>query len=233
MWPSQPEQLAEVQRALAAQEAEPWTLGDVPPRVAACWVCFPRGLSGPGATGDPAWAAVVAMWGGRVLERHTTAGRAGAPYVPGQLALRLGALLEAVVVLLAERPDVLLLDATGRDHPRRCGLAVHLGAVLDLPTVGVTHRPLVAGGAWPADEDGASSPLRIDHPDGEEVGRWLRTRAGTRPLAVHAGWRTDPATAVAVVRTTSGGRRTPEPLRRARQLARRARAAPSAPEERR
>lgn len=153
------------------------------------------------------------------------AGRAGAAYSPGLLALRVGALLETVVGLLAERPDVLLLDGTGRDHPRRCGLAVQLGAVLDLPTIGVTHRPLVADGAWPADEDGASSPLRIDQAGGEEVGRWLRTRAGTRPLAVHAGWRTDPATAAVVVRTTVRGRRTPEPLRRARQLARRARAA--------
>jgi deoxyribonuclease V len=224
MWPTQPEQLMEVQLALARKVVEPWAPGDGPPRVAACWVCFPRGLAGHGAAGDQAWSAAVAMQGDRVLERQTTAGRAGAPYSPGLLALRVGALLEKVVGMLAVRPDVLLLDGTGRDHPRRCGLAVHLGAVLDLPTIGVTHRPLVAGGAWPADEDGASSPLRIDGPDGEEVGRWLRTRAGTRPLAVHAGWRTDPATTAAVVRTTVHGRRTPEPLRYARQLARRARA---------
>jgi deoxyribonuclease V len=229
MWPTQPEQLVEVQRALAAREPEPWSPGDGPLRVAACWVCFPRGLAGPGAAGDPAWAAVVAMEGGRVQARHTLAGRAGAAYAPGLLALRLGALFETVVGRLAERPDVLLLDATGRDHPWRCGLAVHLGAVLDLPTVGVTHRPLVAGGAWPADEDGASTPLRIDQPGGEEVGRWLRTRAGTRPLAVHAGWRTDPVTAVAIVHATTRGRRTPEPLRLARQLARRTRAATTEP----
>ncbi|RHW24682.1 endonuclease V [Nocardioides immobilis] len=229
MWPTRPEQLVEVQRTIAMRVTEPWVPGDSPPRVAACWVCFPRGLAGPGAAGDQAWAAVVAMQGGRVLERHTTVGRAGAAYTPGLLALRVGALFETVVGMLVERPDVLLLDGTGRDHPRRCGLAVHLGAVLDLPTVGVTHRPLVASGAWPADEDGASSALRIERPDGEEVGRWLRTRAGTRPVAVHAGWRTHPATAVAVVRTTVRGRRTPEPLRRSRQLARRARAAATQP----
>jgi deoxyribonuclease V len=161
------------------------------------------------------------MQGGRVLERHTLAGRAGAAYSPGVLALRVGALLETVVGMLAERPDELLLDGTGRDHPWRCGLAVHLSAVLDLPTVGVTHRRLVAGAAWPAYEDGASSPLRIDRPDSEEVGRWLRTRAGTRPLAVHAGWRTDPRHRSSR-RPTVRSRRTPEPLRRARQLARRA-----------
>jgi hypothetical protein len=55
-----------------------------------------------------------------------------------------GPLLEAAVRALPAQPDVLLVDATGRDHPRRGGLALHLGAALDLPTVGVTHRPPVA-----------------------------------------------------------------------------------------
>lgn len=229
MWPTQPEQLVEVQRVLAAEEAELWVPGDRPLLVAACWVCFPRGIAGPGAAGDAAWAAAVSMRGGRVEERQTSAGRAGAAYSPGLLALRVGALLESVARMLAEKPDVMLLDGTGRDHPRRCGLAVHLGAVLDLPTIGVTHRPLLADGPWPADEDGASSPLRLDGPDGKEVARWLRTRAGTRPLVVHAGWRTDPAAAAALVRTTIRGRRTPEPLRRARQLARLARAVATQP----
>jgi len=147
-------------------------------------------------------------------------GRAGAPYEPGLLALREGALLEAVVRALPERPDVLLVDATGRDHPRRAGLALQLGAVLELPTVGVTHRPLAAEGEWPADERGARSPLLLG---GELVGYWLRTRAGTRSLAVHAAWRTDPDTAATVVLSASRAR-TPEPLRRARRRAREARA---------
>jgi deoxyribonuclease V len=114
---------------------------------------------------------------------------------------------------------MLLVDGTGRDHPRRAGLALHLGAVLDLPTVGVTHRPLGAAGKWPPDERGARSPLLLD---GEQVGYWLRTRAGTRPLAVHAAWRTDAETAAEVV-LSACRLRTPEPLRRARRRARRAR----------
>jgi deoxyribonuclease V len=122
---------------------------------------------------------------------------------------------------LPEPPDVLVVDATGRDHPRRAGVALQLGAVLDLPTVGVTHRPLSAEGESPPNERGARSPLVLD---GELVGYWLRTRPGTRPLAVHAGWRTDADTAVAVVLSTSRVR-TPEPLRRARRGAREARAA--------
>jgi deoxyribonuclease V len=120
---------------------------------------------------------------------------------------------------------VLLIDATGRDHPRRAGLALHLGAQLDIPTVGVTHRTLLAEEAWPGDERGDITPLILD---GAVVGHWLRTRPGTRPLAVHAAWRTDPDTAVEVVLATLAGRRAPEPLRRARQAAREARAAAEA-----
>jgi deoxyribonuclease V len=120
-----------------------------------------------------------------------------------------------------EKPDLLLVNATGRDHPRRAGLALHLGAVLDVPTVGITHRLLVADGVWPNDEHGATSPFRVE---GERVGYWLRTRSGTRPLAVHAAWRTDADTAVAATRAIIGTTRTLEPLREARRLARTARA---------
>jgi deoxyribonuclease V len=100
--------------------------------------------------------------------------------------------------------------------------------VLDLPTVGVTHRPLLADGEWPPDERDAERPLLLA---GERVGSWLRTRPGTRPLAVHAGWRTDPETALAVVRASLRGTRTPEPIRLARRAARTARAHPATPSE--
>jgi deoxyribonuclease V len=93
--------------------------------------------------------------------------------------------------------------------------------VLELPTIGVTHRPLLAEGRWPPDERGARSPLTLE---GRVVGYWLRTRARTRPLAVHAGWRTDADIAAELVLACSR-RRTPEPLRLAREAARKARAA--------
>jgi deoxyribonuclease V len=148
-----------------------------------------------------------------------TTGMAAAPYVAGLLALRSGQLLAEAVRALSTRPDILLIDATGYDHPRRAGLARHIGAMLDVPTAGVTHRPLLAAGSWPAAEAGAVSPLSLD---GELVGYWTRTRAGCRPLAVHAGWRTDASTAVRVVMAVSR-HRTPTPLREARRLARTAR----------
>jgi deoxyribonuclease V len=221
MWPTEPAALEAEQRRLAEVRPQPWHPRQIPLDVAGCWVCFPRGVSGRGNAGDPAWPAAAVTRAGRIVGRHVQEGVAAAPYLPGLMALRVGALLESVVRGLPHAPDVLLLDATGRDHPRRCGLAVHLGAALDLPTVGVTHRPLDATGAWPQDQAGATSPLRLD---GEVVAYWLRTRAGTRPVVVHPGWRTDVETARDVVEQALSGRRTPEPLRQARRLARRARA---------
>ncbi|MGH8826704.1 MAG: endonuclease V [Jiangellaceae bacterium] len=161
------------------------------------------------------------MTAGRVVGARVVTSTARAPYSAGLLALRVGHVLEQVVRDLELPLDVLLVDASGRDHPRRAGLAVQLGAVLDVPTVGVTHRPLVARGAWPEDRRGAISPVRIDE---TVVGCWLRTRAGTRPLVVHPGWRVDLETAVDIVTATTARRRTPEPLRQARRLARRTRA---------
>ncbi len=164
---------------------------------------------------------------GEVVDRIVVPGAAGAPYQPGLLALRLGRLMEEATRGLATRPDVLLLDATARDHPRRAGLALHLGATLDIPTVGVTHRPLLAEGGWPGERRGDTSPLRIGD---TVVGCWMRTQPGVRPLVVHPGWRVDLDTAVELVASTTTRRRTPEPLRRARQLARRARASGAVPD---
>jgi deoxyribonuclease V len=220
-WPTTVDALVTEQEALGQLASEPWTPPPRPVTVGGCFVCFPRGAHGPGRPGDPGWAAAVALREGEVVAAADVAGTAGAPYEPGLLALREGPVLESAVRGLTVFPDVLLVDATGRDHPRRAGLALHLGAVLGIPTVGVTHRPLLATGAWPPDETGATSPLVLA---GETVGTWLRTRPGTRPLAVHAAWRTDPAVAVAVVTESLAGKRTPEPLRLARTLAREARA---------
>jgi deoxyribonuclease V len=223
-WPGSVEELIEEQAKLGEETPPPWT--PEPGFVAGgCFVCFERGPSGPGRAGDRGWAAAA------VADLSASvSGVAGAAYQPGVLALREGPLLEAAVralpqlpdVLLPQLPDVLLVDATGRDHPRRAGLALHLGAVLDVPTVGVTHRTLLAIGDWPADERGAARPIRLS---GDTVGHWLRTARGTRPLAVHAAWRTDPATALEVVLASTSRVRTPEPLRQARTAARLARAA--------
>ncbi len=192
-------------------------------RVAGVFLCFGRRSAGPGAAGDVGWAGSAVLETGRCIDAATIRGTAGGPYQPGLLALRKGALLAAAVMKLSQPFDVLLVNATGRDHPRRAGLALHLGVLLDIPTVGVTHRPLLAQGEWPTEPHrGARAPLTIG---GELVGFWVRTRTAGRPLAIHAAWRTDPETACRLVVEEAGRVRTPEPLREARRLARMARAA--------
>lgn len=220
-WPGSAAELEREQRRLANLSPSLWRpTGRT--TIAGCFVCFPRGGGGSGAKGDRAWAAAVAMNASRVVAESVVEGVAAAGYQPGLLALREGPLLERAVRALRARPDVVLVDATGRDHPRRAGLALQLGAVLDLPTVGVTHRPLTAEGDWPAETHaGATSPLVLD---GEVAGLWLRTRPRVRPLAVHPGWRTDARVASDIVLSEIGRARMPEPLRAARRLARMARA---------
>ena len=185
-------------------------------------MCFGRGGSEPGSDGMAGWVGAAVLRQGRVLAEAVVRGEARAPYHPGLLALREGPLLEEAVRCLERLPDVLFVNATGRDHPRRAGLALHLGAVLGVPTVGVTHRPLVATGEWPPEHRGAWAPV---YAEGEVVGYWVRTRTQARPLVAHAAWRTDAETAVRVVLAGSIRARTPEALRTARRLAREARAA--------
>jgi deoxyribonuclease V len=151
VWPSDADSLISYQQQLAAATPEPVILNPSTAMIGGCWVCFPRGLAGPGTDHDPAWSAAVIMLGRRVLERQVISGTTDSPYVPGLMALRVGRLMERTVRALSGDLDVLLLDATAGDHPRRAGLALHLGAELELPTIGVTHRPLVAAGEWPSD----------------------------------------------------------------------------------
>lgn len=184
-------------------------------------MCFARGRSGPGTAGDPGWAAACLVTPTGETVTRVVHGPAGAPYAPGLLALREGRLLEAALEAMPELPDLLVVNATGRDHPRRAGLALHLGARLGIPSIGVTNRPLLASGAWPDDRRGATSPLRIGD---KIVAHWVRTRRGTRPLVAHAGWRTDPEQAVDLLLRLTPRWRTPLPLRHARQAARLARA---------
>jgi deoxyribonuclease V len=221
-WPSDAAELEALQCRLAAM-TPPRYRPTAAPRVGACFVCFAEDADALATGAEPAFAAAATFEGGRRVAAHVVAGTTAAGYAPGLLALRAGPLLERAVAGLPVRPDVLLVDATGRDHPRRAGLALHLGAVLDLPTVGVTDRPLVAVADVGSPELAGAEPVPLAVA-GEVVAHRVVTRAGVRPLVVHAAWRTDPATALAWVRGIAGATRTPAPLREARRLARTARA---------
>jgi deoxyribonuclease V len=206
MWPATRHELERLQRdlALAASHQPLWRPpSDRPSRVGGVFV----------ATGQPAFAAAAVIAQAHLVDSAVVQGVLEAPYAPGLLALRQGRLLAAAVQQLRDPPDVLLVNASGRDHPRRAGLALHLGAACDLPTIGVTDRPLVAT----ASEAG---PLVLDD---EVVGYCLVTQSGVKPIIVHVAWRTDAETARAVVLAQAGPARTPEPLRQARRLARTAR----------
>ena len=209
-----------MQLALASAEPEPFPLGKKLV-FGGCWVCFTRHRAGPGVAGEPGWAAATSLGVATPGDEVVVGGAAPAAYRPEYLALREGPLLARALRALPARPEVVLVNASGRDHSRRAGLALHLGAVLDIPTVGITRRPLRALGDEPSDRRGAAAALRVD---GELVGFMVRTREGARALAVHAAWRTDPEVAVEIALLASARSRTPEPLRRARRMARLARA---------
>lgn len=223
-WPRTALELEAAQRALAelwervprwrAPEERPYTVGGV-------FVASARDGEDPCARGEAAWVAAVVFEQGLVIDSGTKQGTFDAAYHPGLLALREGRLLTEVVASLRRLPDVLLVNATGRDHPRRTGLALHLGAVLGLPTIGVTDRPLIAEGPQPGASRGSAAELRLDR---EVVGYRVRTVTGARSIVVHAGWRVDPLSACSVVLEVAGAARTPAPLREARRLARTLRA---------
>ena len=149
VWPESAAELEALQQRLAAA-AETVSLWVPPagrqPVIGAVFCAHQRGSPGPGAAGEPIWLGAVLMRGGAVVDRATLRSLTGAEYTPGLLALREGPALEAAARALRSAPDILLVDATGRDHPRGCGLALHLGARLGIPTVGVTDRPLMLKG---------------------------------------------------------------------------------------
>jgi deoxyribonuclease V len=211
-WPATPDDLAREQERLADLPCEPWAPPPGPLRVGACAVVFGRaGRDGVG------WAAAVVDESAATVATATRVSPVAAPFTPGLLALREGPILEAVVRALAERPDVLLVAAAGRDHPRRAGLALHLGAALDVPTVGVTDDPLLGAGEEPAPAWASLAPLRIGR---EVVAFRVRTRAGAKPVVAHAAWRTSAEVAADVVLGSCASARWPEALREARRIAR-------------
>lgn len=138
------------------------------------------------------------------------------PYVPGLLSFReLPAVLDALAGLKTP-PDVILCDGQGIAHPRRFGIACHLGVLLDLPTIGVGKTRLIGRHAEPGDVKGAWVPL-ID--GGETIGAVLRTRAGVKPVYVSSGHRISLETAIRLTLACVTRYRLPETTRQAHRLA--------------
>lgn len=169
-------------------------------------------------SGDRVFGAVV-IWNpadGRIIDESSAITRTAIPYVPGCLAFREGpAILKACAGLLA-RPDVMLFHGHGMAHPRRFGLASHMGLRLNIPSVGVAGRLLSGTSAEPGMGRGAAASI---WQDGAVVGAAVRTRPGVRPVYVSPGHCTDLADAVSTVLHSCRGYRMPEPLRFAHQRA--------------
>ncbi|MEE2731701.1 MAG: deoxyribonuclease V [Pseudomonadota bacterium] len=138
------------------------------------------------------------------------------PYIPGLLSFReMPAILQAFEQLKTQ-PDLILCDGQGTAHPRRFGIACHLGVWLDLPAIGVGKTRLVGRHAEPPDERGAWVPLQDK---GETVGAVLRSRRGVKPVYVSPGHRVSLASAVHWVMHCVTRYKLPETTRQAHHLA--------------
>ncbi|MFF4607210.1 endonuclease V [Streptomyces sp. NPDC001339] len=154
-----------------------------------------------------------------VVDRATAVGPVSFPYVPGLLAFReIPTVLDALS-RLTRTPDLVVCDGYGLAHPRRFGLASHLGVLTGLPAIGVAKNPFTFRYAAPGPERGATSPLL----DGdEEVGRALRTQQGVKPVFVSVGHRIGLDRACAHTLHLAAAYRLPETTRAADALCRRA-----------
>jgi deoxyribonuclease V len=162
-------------------------------------------------------AAVVCDYPSMRLVEHAQAIiPVGFPYVPGLLSFReVPAILDALSKLCS-LPDLMLVDGHGLAHPRRFGLACHLGVLLDTPVVGVAKSVLVGEMGALGTEPGSIANL-VEQ--GEVVGVSLRTRRNTRPVYLSIGNNVDLATCVRVVLRCTRDHRLPEPSRLAHQFA--------------
>lgn len=149
------------------------------------------------------------------IDSTTVHGAISFPYLPGLFSFREGPILLEAFHHLKVKPDLLLFDGHGIAHPKRFGLASHLGLWLDLPTIGCARTSLLGN-------EKPSGPSKGDftwvYQDGEKVGAVLRTRELVKPVFVSPGHRIDLPTSIEIVLATCLHSRIPEPLRIAHHL---------------
>ena len=212
-WNLSPREAAEIQRQLAGQVQHGPARGDFS-LVAGADVSFEKATR-------KIYAGVVvcrltpgdspgAKW--QMVERAGVVTPESFPYVPGLLSFRESpAVLEAFQKLKSE-PEVILCDGQGFAHPRRFGLACHLGLLLDRPAIGCAKSRLIGEYREPDPDRGSHTKL-CDHD--ETIGVVLRTRTGIQPVFVSVGHRIDLASAVQVILRCTTRYRLPEPIRHA------------------
>jgi deoxyribonuclease V len=162
-------------------------------------------------------AVVVLSYPGlEIAEIQVVTDRVNFPYVPGLLSFREAPLLLKAFEKLMIIPDIVLVDGQGIAHPRRCGIASHLGLILKIPTIGCAKSRLCGEHEIPDAEAGSYAEL-LDN--GEVIGAVLRTRDGVKPLYISIGHMIDLPSAIKWVMACCRGYRLPEPTRLAHQAA--------------
>jgi deoxyribonuclease V len=151
-----------------------------------------------------------------LVEVATVTNRIEFPYVPGLLTFREAPLILAACDKLSVTPDLVIVDGQGVAHPRRIGIASHLGLCLDIPTIGCAKSRLLGSYTEP---DGASGSFTDLLDNGEIIGAALRTRTGVKPVFVSIGHRVNLSEAIRWVLACCRGYRVPEPTRLAHQAA--------------
>jgi len=168
-------------------------------------------ISAPDAQGIARGAVVVLRYPEfDIAEIEIAEGEITFPYVPGLLSFRESPLVLAACEKLHTLPDLVLIDGQGIAHPRRFGLASHVGLFLDLPTIGCA-KSLLCGQHQPVGEEAGSRAELFDN--GQLVGAALRTKSGVKPIYVSVGHRIGLASALQWVLRCCRGYRLPEPTR--------------------
>lgn len=169
-----------------------------------------------GKGSDVVYAGIVVLQLPELIEvaRSTAVTRVWFPYIPGLLSFRESPALLEAWARLKTRPDLLMVDGQGLAHPRRFGIACHLGLLLDLPAIGCAKSLLTGKFAEPVPRAGSYSPLV----DNGIIGVALRTADRVRPVFVSVGHRIILEEAIRIVMKCSKGYRVPEPTRRAHLL---------------
>jgi deoxyribonuclease V len=210
-----------VEEALAEQERMRGLADLTSPGPAPGDVRLVAGVDVSYATEGDALVAAAVVMDATTLETVDTAlveGTVTFPYVPGLLAFRELPSVMAALEKLTRTPDLLVCDGYGIAHPRRAGLAVHLGVLTGLPCFGVAKTPFVFGHGDVGEERGRGAPLTAD--DGEVVGRAVRTQPGVKPVFVSVGHAIGLDHACAHTLRLAPRYRLPETTRRADHLSR-------------
>ncbi len=162
---------------------------------------------------DNILTAGVIVWDrdtGALLETTFAQREQSMPYIPGLLSFREIPVLAEAIRALKIKPDAFLVDGHGIAHPRRLGIAAHLGLLIDVPTIGVAKSILTGHGDEPAPTAGSHTPLR----DGDEhIGEIVRLKDHCKPVYVSIGNRIGLDDAVALALDCARGYRLPEPTR--------------------